>query len=645
MAEATFEKTLEDIKAAGRTRDYPRAVALCTELLSRTDQYPEALLFLGRSYHALGQYDRALSVFRFFLARKPDHPVGLFFLGRTYAAVGFYKKAVPVLKRVLEKDPGFAPALSFLGLASLKLKRPDQAIGYFERALQVEPQNPRIHSGYLNALLVQGIRHFYRKDLESAARVFEFLAGERPDDILPRIYLAVIAREMRNYPAALAYYDQALRLSPDDPVFHMHKADILKQMGRDEEVRRELGRAKGVNDEALAAAEDPHGLLKLIATTHFHNQRYREAIYFGKKVLKGDYRDVDMHIILAESYRFFGDLVKAKNHYLRAFDADRSRSDVFDGLAEVLWEKGDYPELLSFCRRRLHRHPDDAQALYYEALALSETDEAAADLIPLLQKQLRSHASDPDLMFSLGRAYADAGNLNPAAQWLERTLTAAPDHQETLLLLDEVYERLEKPGRQIEVLRKFCALFPDEIEYRKKHVRLLLQESRYGEAAAGLEKLIAREPANRSLRRALGTAYVKSKRYADAFLVWRELVTRDPTSIISLRQLIYCLAKMKRLAMAVRILEKAVRFLKKESSLLLPLGVLYARSREYEKANQTFRTLISLHPRDWRAYHNLGMLARRTGNKSLAENFLERARRYREESSRAASRPKKKPTP
>jgi tetratricopeptide (TPR) repeat protein len=629
MATTVFEQQLEEIRQAGKRRDYERAAALCTDLLSRTDRYPEALLYLGRSYHALRRLDRAVYVFQFYLKRKPDSPVGHFFLGRAYAALGLYKRAVASLKRALESDPAFAPALSFLGLAYLKLKRPDQALVFFERALKAEPTNRRIHAGYLNALLVHGIRLFYRKDLEGAARVFEFLAGENRDGILPRLYLAVIAREFGNFPAALAYYDEALRISPDDPVFHLHKADILLNLGREEESRAELKKAKVARKEDLAAAGDPKKLLKMIAVTHFRNKRYREAIYFGRKVLKADYRDIDMHVVLAESYRFFGDLTRARNHYLRAFEADRTVPEIFSRLVAVLWERGDYGELLSHARRWLDLHPGDPLASYYEALSLSEVDGAAPDLIPLLQEQIRLRGSDPELMFSLGRAYVEGGRYDLAESWLVRTLGLVADHEGALLLLDEVYEELGRPADQIRVLAAYCDLRPEENETLKKYVRLLLQEARYEAAGAGLEKLLTREPGNRSLRKALGRVYLKGKKYADAFLVWKELLFREPTSVYYLRQLIFCLVKMKKLEMAIQILDKASRYMKKEISLLLPLGVLYARTRQFERANETFRRVIGLDAGDWRAYHNLGMLARRTGNKALAENFLERARQYR----------------
>jgi len=47
-----YEQALE----AGRRREYRAAARLLQELLVHTDQFPDALLLLGRSYHALADY-------------------------------------------------------------------------------------------------------------------------------------------------------------------------------------------------------------------------------------------------------------------------------------------------------------------------------------------------------------------------------------------------------------------------------------------------------------------------------------------------------------------------------------------------------------------------------------------------------------
>ncbi|MDP3179361.1 MAG: hypothetical protein Q8M76_15740, partial [Spirochaetaceae bacterium] len=79
-ARALFKRALE----AGNQRDYRRASELLTSLLAQTDAYSEALLYLGRARHALGESGKAVDAFRRYLKCGGDTAAGFFFLGRSY---------------------------------------------------------------------------------------------------------------------------------------------------------------------------------------------------------------------------------------------------------------------------------------------------------------------------------------------------------------------------------------------------------------------------------------------------------------------------------------------------------------------------------------------------------------------------------
>jgi Flp pilus assembly protein TadD len=65
--------------------------------------------------------------------------------------------------------------------------------------------------------------------------------------------------------------------------------------------------------------------------------------------------------------------------------------------------------------------------------------------------------------------------------------------------------------------------------------------------------------------------------------------------------------------------------------LLLVLGVLFFKDGDTERAAGAFRRALALAPRSWRAYRNLAMIHRGTGNNAFADTFMARARQYRAE--------------
>jgi hypothetical protein len=54
MRTKDYEALLQEALAAGKSRDYPRAVELLRQVVGGTDAYPQASLYLGRAYHAVG---------------------------------------------------------------------------------------------------------------------------------------------------------------------------------------------------------------------------------------------------------------------------------------------------------------------------------------------------------------------------------------------------------------------------------------------------------------------------------------------------------------------------------------------------------------------------------------------------------------
>jgi tetratricopeptide (TPR) repeat protein len=105
MRDPDYSALFEEAIGAGKKRDYAHAVELLTRIVGATDRYPQALLFLGRAYHALGEFSRAAQALNFYVRGKPDSIAGHFFLGRVYIALEAYPEAFRHLKCVVDAAP------------------------------------------------------------------------------------------------------------------------------------------------------------------------------------------------------------------------------------------------------------------------------------------------------------------------------------------------------------------------------------------------------------------------------------------------------------------------------------------------------------------------------------------------------------
>ncbi len=636
MSEKHIQELFDSALEAGRNRDYQLAIELLQEVLVRSDRFPAALLYLGRAYHASGDFNRAIQALQFYLKLEPDSAEGHFFLGRAYFTLGLLGHAFRHLKTSTTLDGSFVPALGLLGLTLLKRGHPQAAVSVFERALTLEPDNQRIFTGYLNALLTDGIRLFRRKKFEEARDTLLFIRKHRPDSLVAHLYLASIFRELGDRELSLYHFEEAGHLAPGDPVLHLQKAILHLQQGNNPAAFEEMAEAMNRLGSEKISTQDVQSLLRIMTIVLFQNQRHREALESARRVLRISYRDGDMHAIMAESFSKLGELKKAKNHYLRALDTDRNRLEFNYGLAAVLWEQGEYGELSSVLDRILRLDPEDEYALYYKALSLPCLVDDVRRTIPALQEQIRISGPDPHLMNALGQEYLRADLPDLAEGWFKRTLKRSADSEQALERLIEVYVRLEDKGKLLRAYAAYLKAYPANLELRKEYAHQLYDQGSYAKACTQLEMILPREPKNTRFRIMLAHSYRQTAKFPEAILLYRELLLETPRDLGLVKSLVSCMEQGGNRETVILLLEKAVKLFKEDAWLQQRLGSLYMAAGQLEKAAKTFRSVIGLDPEDWQAYGSLGELYGKMGNNQFAERFRKRSKELKDESQRRA---------
>jgi tetratricopeptide (TPR) repeat protein len=620
-----YEQALE----AGRRRDYPRAVALLQELLVGSDQFPDALLLLGRSYHALGDYARAAQVLQLYLNANPGSAQGYFFAGRSCLALGLPELAARYLKRSVELEPGFAAALGLLALAVLKSGKPALAVGLFEQALALDPKNPRLANGLQNARLTLGIRLYRRRRYDEAEPLLAGLWKQRPDSVVVHLYLAGIYREQGELARSLQHWTEAVRLAPEDPALRLQKAAVHLQRGETRDALRELGEGFRRLGASAPAVSDPLELARLAMMVLFRNKLHRQALEYARTLLRASYRDVQAHAIMAECFVALHEPVKAANHYRRALELDPAKLELAYGLAAALWEAGQYPELSRLSARIEQLNPADGYAAYYRALCRPLLGEDCKATIPALQEQIRRHGPDPALMCALGREYLRADLPELARGWLERTLKADAGNEQALLARIEAERLLADAERALTACAEYLRRYPHNERVRRLYAELLFRRRDYAQAAGEIEQLLPRQPRNATLRRMLARSYRGCRRNAEAVLLFRDLLRENPASEELLQELAFALTASGSQPSAVALVKKATQAFPKKPGLHVLLGGLYVKARDLERAAQTLRQAVSSFPADWRLARSLGLVYRRQGNSDFAERFLARARELR----------------
>jgi tetratricopeptide (TPR) repeat protein len=99
----------------------------------------DALMARGTEEMQAGHYPEAIGVFTEIIQRRPEFAEGWNRRATTYYLAGDYAKSLADCDQVLKHNPGHFGAVSGVGQIYLRLEKYEQALAWFRRALEINP--------------------------------------------------------------------------------------------------------------------------------------------------------------------------------------------------------------------------------------------------------------------------------------------------------------------------------------------------------------------------------------------------------------------------------------------------------------------------------------------------------------------------
>jgi tetratricopeptide (TPR) repeat protein len=637
--------------AAGARRDYDSAARLLEELISESEAPAEAFLLLGRSYHALGAYPRALAAFRDYLTLKPKSAAGRLFAGRSYLALGIPHRAIPLLKDALNRKPNDPSILALLGAACLKDRRSAAAVEYLRRAVEASPEDKRVYRGYLNALLVRGIRLARTEDAELGAQMLRFIVDNGLDVPLPRLELGRLYREAGNLRASLDQYDRAASLAPDDPRIRWYRASLLMALGQDGEAREELANIRALGGDIPDLEWNAELIDRFMIRSFVASSDWRRAAEACKAWLKKRQPEAAIHAMLAESLRNLGDLKTAENHARRAVSLSPKEADLRYALILILWETENWRALETELDAAERLGADPAIVLRFRALRASRLNEDDKRVVTLVQDAIRATGPAPELMFALAERYLKLGLPELAEGWYRKARSVETGHERAYLGEIASTEALLSRGeadaerRLAQAYDAYLDRWPDNRVIRRERALFLVRTSRFKEASDELCALLAWEPANATLRSVLAYAYRKCGRYREAAVLLKGLLKERQRDLRLLLEFVHCLERAGAHTYATAVLEKALPLFPDSARVPLVLGMLRSAAGKTESALEAYREAAARDSSDPRPLKRMAEIYRKSGIQELADRYEREAASRSQSSGSGQTRKKRRQLP
>lgn len=178
-----------------------------------------------------GQIVRAIQCGRAY----SEAPSGLILasLAESYLALHDAPMAARMAQRALALGHDTAPVRLLLAQAAATQMEHDRALTHLTAAVEADPKNVRALSTLGELMLVKRRARAARAYLERAVAL-------APKLVQPRALLARACKDMRDYPAGAAHFDQILAMEPANETFQRQAAGLYKLAGRSSDSERLL---------------------------------------------------------------------------------------------------------------------------------------------------------------------------------------------------------------------------------------------------------------------------------------------------------------------------------------------------------------------------------------------------------------------
>jgi tetratricopeptide (TPR) repeat protein len=274
--------------------------------------------------------------------------------------------AIALGKRLFQDRPGIVvgcmtgAAVAGL-LSSLTIHRHQDyhsALTIWQDTVEKRPNNPRAHNNLGVALLRQG-------HVQDAIGNFERALQIKPGDANAHYNLGLALVQLGRLPEAIQQYHRALRINPDYADAHNDLGIALQQTGKIEEAIAHYEQALRLNPDFVDAENN-------LAVTLAREGRVPEAITHWEQALRinPDYAEADYNLGLALTG--LGKLPEAIEHYEHALRINPDYAEARNNLGAALMRQGRLPEAIGCYEQALRINPDYAEAEYNLGAALEQ---------------------------------------------------------------------------------------------------------------------------------------------------------------------------------------------------------------------------------------------------------------------------------
>jgi tetratricopeptide (TPR) repeat protein len=613
-----------------KKQEWRKAYAVLTKLRELAPSHTEGRIMLGQILLASNQIDQALTDAREIIELAPGDARAHALMAAVQFRLENFKGAHAEVDKALAADPGNDEAILVRARVLIAEKKYDAALRILDKAIAANPDHismylmkiqvyqetnnqGAIEKAYMgltklfpeNVSFKTALARYYlaARDIDAAEKVLEDIVQAEPTNVAEKLRLVGFKNQFRSPDDAIALVKTYIDLDKNELRYQFLLAELFEKNGKPEqainiyrqiikvdelktnglEARNKIAllqlragkrdEAKALVNEVLAQDKGNENALLLQTGFQLAEKRYDDALLSARTVLRDKPDSIKALGLLGQAYEAMGSGELALESYKKAFQLSPGAAPIANQLAKSLLRKRDFTKVDEILLESISRGNRSTEALWLLAqvkLLLGEWDKAEQ-----LAKQLQQIEGQQAVSQQvLGAVYQGKQDQEASIEAFKRAHELAPTATQPVVALVRTYVRSGKIGKAKAFLNSVLSVHEDNITAHLLLGQLKLSEKDTGGAVSHFKQAIAINPKIDAGYRGLIGAYIKDDKLEKAEQVARQGLAEMPDRPV----------------------------------FMIYLASIYERQKDFEKAIETYESLLAKSSNVLVAKNNLASL-------------------------------------
>ena len=391
---------------------------------------------------------------------------------------GKVELACQVYTLVLNANPEHSMANHNMGALAVDIGKVEEALPFFEAALEANADVAQFWVSYIDALINVGriadAQAVFGQAKNNGAQgdgfdQLEQRLDEASQEPLETGVAASKAHQDQSNILETLKLDQALRLAKKkakegapEEAKRIYQNILVKFPKNKRAIDGLKGLARGPVGKTSKVQEPPLDQQQSIINLYSQGQ-LQQALERAEILIQQFPNASFLHNISGIVYKELGQLEEAIEAYHKALAIKPDYAEAYNNMGNAMKEQGKLEEAIGAYNKALDIKPDNAKAYYNMGLSLQEQGKLE-EAIEAYNKSLAIKPDNADAYNNMGKALQEQGKLEEAIEVFTKALTIRSDYADAYYNMGIVLQEQGKLEEAIEAYSRSLAIKPDDAE-------------------------------------------------------------------------------------------------------------------------------------------------------------------------------------